>query len=57
VTLLRRIPESGSRKPGICHSAEQDFVKKYSNFDPKKQGVLVTKGSFGRKNGDFCSFW
>ena len=32
------------------------FVKKYSNFDPKKQGVLVTKESFGQNNGDFCSF-
>jgi hypothetical protein len=56
VTLLRRIPESGSRKSGICHSEEQDFVKKYSNFDPKKQGVLVTKESLGRKNAIFRSF-
>jgi len=33
------------------------FVKKYSNFDPKKQGVLVTKVSFGRKNASFCGLW
>jgi len=32
------------------------FVKEYSNFDPKKQGVMVTKESFGQKNGDFCGF-
>jgi hypothetical protein len=56
VTLLRRIPESGSRKSGICYPAEQEFVKKYSNFDPKKQGVLVTKESLGRKNAIFCGF-
>ena len=33
------------------------FVKKYSNFEPKKQGVLVTKVSFGRKNASFCGLW
>ena len=32
------------------------FVKKYSNFDPKKQEVLVTKGSFGHKNASFWGF-
>ena len=31
----------------------EDFVKKTSNFDPKKQGVLTTKGGLGRKNGNF----
>ena len=31
----------------------REFVKEYSNFDPKKQGVLVTKESFGQNNGDF----
>jgi len=35
----------------------ETFVKKYSNFDPKKQGVLVTKVSFGRKNASFCGLW
>ena len=34
----------------IAHSEKRGFVKEYSNFDPQKQGVLVTKGSFGRKN-------
>ena len=34
----------------IAHSEKRGFVKEYSNFDPKKQGVLVTKGSLGRKN-------
>ncbi len=29
------------------------FVKNYSNFEPKKQGVLTTKWSFGRKNANF----
>ena len=29
------------------------FVKKYSNFEPKKQGVLTTKGALGRKNAIF----
>ena len=37
----------------IWHSGMRGFVKEYSNFDPKKQGVLTTKGSLGRKNGDF----
>ena len=31
----------------------QEFVKEYSNFDPKKWGVLTTKESFGRKNAIF----
>jgi hypothetical protein len=34
----------------IGYSGKWGFVKEYSNFDPKKQGVLITKGSFGRKN-------
>ena len=42
---------------GIGYSGKRGFVKEYSNFDPKKQGVLVTKVSLGRKNGDFCGFW
>ena len=41
---------------GIGYSEKREFVKEYSNFDPKKQGVLTTKGTFGRKNGDFCGF-
>ena len=31
----------------------REFVKEYSNFDPKKQGVLVTKESLGRKTAIF----
>ena len=31
----------------------REFVKEYSNFEPKKQGVLVTKESLGRKNAIF----
>jgi len=41
---------------GIGYSEKREFVKEYSNFDPKKWGVLTTKGSFGQKNGDFCGF-
>ena len=29
------------------------IVKNYSNFDPKKWGVLTTKWSFDRKNAIF----
>jgi hypothetical protein len=41
---------------GIGYSGKRGFVKEYSNFEPKKQGVLTTKGSLGQKNGDFCGF-
>ena len=40
----------------IANLAKQEFVKKYSNFEPKKQGVLVTKESLGRKNAIFLRF-
>ena len=34
----------------------ETFVKKYSNFEPKKQGVLVTKASLGQKTLVFTVF-
>ena len=40
----------GNRKFVVANLQFHYFVKTYSNFEPKKQGVLVTKGSFGRKN-------
>ena len=45
-----------ARCPFGAHSAEWEFVIKTSCFEPKKWGVLVTKGSFGRKNGNFWGF-
>ena len=43
----------GNRKFVVANLQFHYFVKNYSNFEPKKQGVLVTKGSFGRKNANF----
>ena len=37
----------------ISHSSQRDFVKKYSNFDPKLRASARTKGSLGRKNAIF----
>jgi hypothetical protein len=37
----------------IGYLGKRGFVKEYSKLDPQKQGVLTTKGSLGRKNGDF----
>ena len=51
--LLLVIANARGRYTQIAHSEKRGFVKKYSNFEPKKQGVLVTKESFGRKNASF----
>ena len=32
------------------------YVKKYSNFDPKKWGVLITKGALDENNAIFEVF-
>ena len=53
ILLFLGIANIGLDAAGFGDRRGQTFVKDYSNFDPKKWGVLTTKESFGRKNAIF----
>ena len=42
--------------PGLQIWLNDNLSNNIRILTPKKQGVLITKGAFGQKNGDFCGF-